>query len=83
VDYTNINQLNRAKRFTDVQLEDCLLFVDLSKVKISISTEKSKKKNVANKVVKTIHNEWLLHALRDSINLAQERNLKNVFIVAK
>jgi len=52
-------------------------------VRVVITTEKSKKKNVPNRVVKTIQNENILYGLKEALNYSIENNVKNIFIVAE
>lgn len=59
------------------------MFVDLEDIKITITTEKSKKKNVPSKIIKTIQNDSLLAATREAINYSLDNNVKNIFIVAE
>jgi hypothetical protein len=53
---------------SDVQLDSCIIFIDIDDVKLNIFTEKSKKKNVPNKTIKNIINEKILNEVKDSLN---------------
>jgi len=64
----SINMINRSKRMSDVQLESCIIYLDIDEVKLNIITEKSKKKNVPNKTIKNILNEKVLNEVRDTLN---------------
>jgi len=64
-------------------LDTFILFVDVNQVRVVITTEKSKKKNVPNRVVKTIQNENILYGLKEALNYSIENNVKNIFIVAE
>jgi len=64
----SINMINRSKRMSDVQLESCIIYLDIDEVKLNIVTEKSKKKNVPNKTIKNILNEKVLNEVRDTLN---------------
>jgi len=66
-----------------VQLDTFILFVDVNHVKVSITTEKSKKKNVPNKIIKTIQNEAVLSSLKEALNYSIENNVKNIFLVVE
>jgi len=66
-----------------VQLDTFILFVDVNHVKVSITTEKSKKKNVPNKIIKTIQNEAVLSSLKEALNNSIENNVKNIFLVVE
>jgi len=55
----------------------------VNQVRVVITTEKSKKKNVPNRVVKTIQNENILYGLKEALNYSIENNVKNIFIVAE
>jgi hypothetical protein len=53
---------------SDVQLESCIIYLDIDEVKLNIITEKSKKKNVPNKTIKNILNEKVLNEVKDTLN---------------